>query len=127
MTNKRKRENAVASSVEETSETGSTDDKTMSGNILVAERIFEVQVYKDRKSISKKPRIGEWSELLEQKGWEPDDMSIHYRISPISTWDQMKNYTKFVGEYQRAAEPSRLALEPDQLAHLPSVLENFRN
>ena len=99
MANKRKRESASTSRVEETSETGSTDLETVNGNIAVADRVYEVQVYKDGKSVPKKPRSGEWSELLEQEGWEVGEKAIHYRMSPISDWDGMKRYKNFVGEH----------------------------
>lgn len=100
---KRKRVSASGSQPEETSETASTDIDTNNGTIPVADRVFDVQVYPQGKSAPKKPRgNGDWSDLLEQEGWDIGDKPTYYRINPIKKWDAMKKYKNFVGKFKRA-------------------------
>ena len=102
-----KRKRASISAAEETSETASTDIDTANGNIPVADRVFEIQVYKDGKSAPKKPRNGDWSDLHEQEGWDHNDKPIYYRISPSRQWESMKKYKNFVGESSPLRSPIR--------------------
>ena len=97
-----KRKRASASAAEETEETASTDLETTNGAIPVAERMFNVQVYRENRPLPKKPRSGDWSEILEQDGWRPEDKAIKYRVSPGAQWDGMKKYKNFVGKYLQA-------------------------
>ena len=100
-----KRKRASTSAADETSETGSTDVDTTNGAIPIADRVFNVRVFKEVKSPKKKPRpqsrLGNWSEVLEEEGWDEKDKPIKYQVSPGAQWDAMKKYKNFVGKCQQ--------------------------